>query len=232
MASTRKRAAASRPARPRSGCSRSSRRAVEAGGVRTLNEGGLSPAAYCDSVRRFIDVQVEGNLAFRKPVAADPPPAAKYARGALSVLTDGVRGAADFKVHWLGWEGIDFVLTLDLGKPVTAREIALSTLSDFRSWILHPASVGCSVSADGLEFREVGVRDDPRRPPRRGHRPRLLVDGGHGRSGLTRRRPLHPLPRRGRPAPARLARFGRRTRLGLRRRDRGPLTFHKTLTIC
>ena len=133
----------------------------EAGGVRTLNEAGLSPAAYCDSVRRFIDVQVEGNLAFRKAVAADPPPAAKYARGALSVLTDGVRGAADFKVHWLGWEGIDFVLTLDLGKPVTAREIALSTLSDFRSWILHPASVGCSVSTDGLEFREVGSRTLP-----------------------------------------------------------------------
>ena len=118
----------------------------EAGGVRTLNEAGLSPAAYCDSVRRFVDVQVEGNLAFRRAVTADPPPAAKYARGALSVLTDGVRGAADFKVHWLGWEGVDFVLTLDLGKPVTAREIALSTLSDFRSWILHPASVGCSVS--------------------------------------------------------------------------------------
>jgi len=133
----------------------------EAGGVRTLNEGGLSPAAYCDSVRRFVDVQVEGNQAFRRAVAADPPPAAKYARGALSVLTDGVRGAADFKVHWLGWEGVDFVLTLDLGKPVTAREIALSTLSDFRSWILHPASVGCSVSADGLEFREVGVRTLP-----------------------------------------------------------------------
>jgi hypothetical protein len=133
----------------------------EAGGVRTLNESGLSPAAYCDSVRRFIDVQVEGNLAFRKPVRADPPPAAKYARGALSVLTDGVRGAADFKVHWLGWEGVDFLLTLDLGQPVMAREVALSTLSDFRSWILHPASVGCSVSADGLEFREVGVRTLP-----------------------------------------------------------------------
>jgi hypothetical protein len=133
----------------------------QAGGVRTLNEGGLSPAAYCDSVRRFIDVQVEGNLAFRKPVAADPPPAAKYARGALSVLTDGVRGAADFKVHWLGWEGVDFVLTLDLGKPVTAREIVLSTLSDFRSWILHPASIGCSISADGLVFREVGARTLP-----------------------------------------------------------------------
>ncbi|MCK7532104.1 MAG: hypothetical protein MZV63_14265 [Marinilabiliales bacterium] len=147
------------PARPRSGCSRSSRRAAKPGASGRSTKRGLSPAAYCDSVRRFIDVQVEGNLAFRKPVAADPPAAAKYARGALSVLTDGVRGAADFKVHWLGWEGVDFVLTLDLGKPVTAREIALSTLSDFRSWILHPD-----------ERRLLGLRRRPRVP--RGRSPR------------------------------------------------------------
>ena len=128
-----------------------------AGGVRTLNEAGLTPAAYYDAVKRFIDVQVDGNLAFRRPVAADPPPASKYARGDLAVLTNGVRGAADFKVHWLGWEGVDFALTLDLGRPVPAREITISTLSDARSWILHPETVACSVSADGATFREVGT---------------------------------------------------------------------------
>ena len=129
------------------------------GGVRTLNESGLTPAAYYDSVKRFIDVQVEGNLAFRKAVTADPAPAAKYARGDLAVLTNGVRGAADFKVHWLGWEGVDLTLTLDLGKTIAAaREITLSTLSDSRSWILHPDKVACEVSADGLTFREIGVK--------------------------------------------------------------------------
>jgi len=130
----------------------------KAGGVRTLNESGLTPAAYCDSVKRFIEVQVEGNMAFRKPVVADPPPAAKYARGDLAVLTNGVRGASDFKVHWLGWEGVDFTLTVDLGKPVTAREITLSTLSDSRSWILHPDKVACEVSSDSLTFREIGAK--------------------------------------------------------------------------
>jgi hypothetical protein len=129
-----------------------------AGGVRTLNESGLTPEAYRDGVKRFIDVQVEGNLAFRRPVAADPPPSPKYAGGDPAVLTNGVRGASDFKVHWLGWEGIDATLTLDLEKPSSAREIALSTLSDERSWILHPERVICSVSSDGLTFREVGTK--------------------------------------------------------------------------
>ena len=129
-----------------------------AGGVRTLNESGLTPEAYRDGVKRFIDVQVEGNLAFRRPVAADPPPSPKYAVGDPAVLTNGVRGASDFKVHWLGWEGVDATLTLDLEKPSSAREIALSTLSDQRSWILHPDRVICSVSSDGLTFREVGTK--------------------------------------------------------------------------
>jgi Domain of unknown function (DUF4838) len=129
-----------------------------AGGVRTLNEGGLTPEAYRDGVRRFIDVQVEGNRAFRCRAAADPPPAPKYAGGDLAVLTDGVRGATDYKVHWLGWEGVDPTLTLDLGRPVAVREISLSTLSDWRSWILHPDRVGCEVSTDGASWREAGAR--------------------------------------------------------------------------
>jgi Domain of unknown function (DUF4838) len=128
-----------------------------AGGVRTLNESGLTPEDYAAGVRRFIDVQVEGNLAFRKTVASDPPPSPKYARGDLAVLTNGVRGAADFKVHWLGWEGQDFELTVDLGRAVPVREVVLSTLSDRRSWILHPDKVVCSLSPDGKEFREVGT---------------------------------------------------------------------------
>jgi len=132
----------------------------QAGNVRNLNEAGLTPADYYDSVKRFVDVQVEGNLAFRRPVEAAPPPAAKYARGDLAVLTNGVRGAADFKVHWLGWEGVDLVLTLDLGRPVAARKITISTLSDARSWILHPEKVACEVSADGATYREIGARTD------------------------------------------------------------------------
>ena len=129
-----------------------------AGGVRTLSEGGLTPEAYIQGVKRFIDVQVEGNLAFRKSVTADPPPSPKYARGDLAVLTNGVRGASDFKVHWLGWEGVDAALTLDMGKTVPVRKIIVSTLSDYRSWILHPDRVTCSVSTDGASFRDVGTK--------------------------------------------------------------------------
>ncbi len=125
-------------------------------GVRTLNESGLTPKDYYQTALRFIDVQVEGNLAFRKPATANPLPAVKYGHGNLALLTDGVRGANDFKVHWLGWEAIDFDLTLDLGPTSAPHEVSLSTLYDPRSWILHPRKVICSVSTDGARFQEIG----------------------------------------------------------------------------
>jgi len=129
--------------------------AASRNGVRTLNESGLTPTQYYDAARRFIDVQVDGNKAFRKPVAADPPPSPKYSRGNLALLTDGVRGASDFKVQWLGWEGPDFDLVLDLGSSAPASEASISTLWDARSWILHPRSVTCLVSTDGSRYQEI-----------------------------------------------------------------------------
>lgn len=122
-----------------------------------VNESGLSVEAYYQSTRRFIEVQVQGNLAFRKPVSADPPPAEKYSGGDLAVLSNGVRGANDFKVHWLGWESKNFTLNLDLEQLRQAETIEISTLWDPKSWILHPRSIACSVSEDGLHFEQVGV---------------------------------------------------------------------------
>jgi hypothetical protein len=139
--------------------------------VRNLNESGLTPEEYYKAALRFIDVQVEGNLAFRKPVVADPPPSPKYGRANLAMLTDGVRGANDFRVHWLGWEAVDFDLTLDLGAAATTSRAALSSLYDPRSWILHPRRVTCSVSTDGTRFQEIQT---------------LAVDGDQRKEDVTR----------------------------------------------
>jgi len=120
-----------------------------------VNESGLTVEQYYQSTKRFIDVQVKGNLAFRKRVIASPLPASKYSGGDLALLTNGVRGANDFKVHWLGWEARDFWLVLDLDEVVESATIEISTLYDPKSWILHPASVTCLVSADGVNFQTI-----------------------------------------------------------------------------
>jgi len=130
-------------------------RTSDRNGVHTLSESGLTPRQYYDAALRFLDVQVEGNRAFRRLVVADPPASSKYGRGNLALLTDGVRGANDFRVHWLGWEGVDPDLVLDLGDSAPATEASIGTLWDARSWILHPSSVTCAVSTDGVRYQEI-----------------------------------------------------------------------------
>jgi hypothetical protein len=124
--------------------------------VNTLSEAGLTPENYYQSTLRFIDLKIEGNLAFHKTVSAEPAPSEKYSSGDISYLTNGVRGASDYKVHWLGWEGQDFTVSLDMGASVQPDTIQISSLYDPKSWILHPAAVKCLISTDGKTYAPIG----------------------------------------------------------------------------
>lgn len=121
--------------------------------IKTINEAGLTPEEYYQSTKRFINVQVEGNIAFRKKIMASPSSSSKYSNADLAILTNGVQGANDYKAHWLGWEAQDFELVLDLETVKQPKSIHISTLYDPKSWILHPKSVTCSVSEDGINYR-------------------------------------------------------------------------------
>jgi hypothetical protein len=121
--------------------------------VKNVNEAGLTPLEYYQATKRFIDVQVEGNAAFRKKANATPMPSIKYSQADLSILTNGVQGASDFKAHWLGWEAQDFELVLDLQTAKPYQSIQVSSLYDPKSWIMHPKSVTCLVSEDGISYR-------------------------------------------------------------------------------
>jgi len=124
--------------------------------VNTLSEAGLTPEAYYESTLRFIDLKIQGNLAFHKKVTADPLPSEKYSSGDISYLTNGVRGASDYKVHWLGWEAKDFTVNVDLGEVFKPDTIQISSLYDPKSWIFHPAAVKCLISEDGKTFSPIG----------------------------------------------------------------------------
>lgn len=123
--------------------------------VLNVNEAGLTPEEYYQSTKRFINVQVEGNKAFRKTVTVNPMPSPKYSHADVSILTNGVQGANDYKAHWLGWEATNAELVLDLQTTLQPQTIQISTLYDPKSWILHPRAVTCSVSEDGIHYRLV-----------------------------------------------------------------------------
>ena len=124
--------------------------------VRSVNESNLKPSDFYAVQKRMLALQIEGNWAFEKSVIATPPPAPKYGHGDIKLLTNGVHGADEFRIQWLGWEGVDCDLTLDLGKLTDATEASVGSINVPNSWILHPAAVSCAVSTDGVTYTDAG----------------------------------------------------------------------------
>lgn len=125
------------------------------------NENGLTPEKYDAGTRRFVNVQVEGNKAFQKQVTLIPSPAPQYTHEGGTLLTNGVCGTDDWKINWLGWEGKDAELILDLGKVTAFDSILLTTLQFPKSWIIHPTKVEFLVSNDSISFKSIGVVEHP-----------------------------------------------------------------------
>ena len=112
----------------------------------------MTPQQFRDSLVQMTTLDVAGNFAFGAKASSTPPPSKKYAHGDLNVLTNGVHGGNDFNAQWVGWDGVDFEFTLDLGVAKTMSSVDVNSLSNSASWILHPDKIECFVSADGKGF--------------------------------------------------------------------------------
>ena len=80
---------------------------------------------------------------------------AKYrANGKLS-LVDGKRGTIDYQENWLGFEGEDVEVTIDLGKVKKINGIHLGSLSNINSWIFLPKKVTFFISDNNKDFKKI-----------------------------------------------------------------------------
>lgn len=140
--------------------------------VKSLNEQNLTPQQFRDSMVRLTSLNIAGNIAFESQVTSKPEPSKKYGAGALSKLTNGVQGGSDFRSEWVGWDGVDFEFTIDLGTRKTLSSIETNSLSEFGSWILHPNKVECFVSEDGkgyLPWGKEALGSDHKNEPKLHH---------------------------------------------------------------
>ncbi len=78
----------------------------------------------------------------------------KYPGSGPFAVTDGIRGSGDFTDgSWQGYEGNDFIATMDLGRIRSFSTVWAGFLQQQGSWIFMPSSVEYFVSDDGKEFR-------------------------------------------------------------------------------
>ncbi len=124
-------------------------------GIQRLEESGTSPDDYKRSVEQQLQVSVEGNLAFGKPVRLLTPCSDKYPAGGGQGLTDGLHGPNDYHCNWVGFEGSHMDAVIDLGRETTFSTVSAGFLQMWYAWIWLPTRVDVAVSSDGTTFQTV-----------------------------------------------------------------------------
>ena len=142
--------------------------------------------ALADSVRRSLgdaltgtvgrDVRSPGRRGFDRSdstshagigatVTLNVAPNPNYPGNGPASLTDGRLGSQDIRDgRWLGFQGEDVQVVIDLGSPTPVAQVAVDVLQVQRSWIFFPKRVAFAVSNDGERWRT--VREVPVAPTR------------------------------------------------------------------
>ncbi len=84
-------------------------------------------------------------------------PNSQYTAGGANALIDGVFGDEHWRTGgWQGYQGQDFIATVDFPEPVPVHEAGASFLQDVKSWILMPTELQVEISTDGETFMPAG----------------------------------------------------------------------------
>lgn len=127
---------------------------IESGGWRITNTATISAQALNDraasktvrSTFRKIDSDLKLTLLTRY--------AKQYTAGGDDALVDGIRGGNDFKTGaWQGYQGVDLVAVVDLGRVRKIESIQVGFVNSPRAWIWTPTTIEFSLSDDGKDYR-------------------------------------------------------------------------------
>lgn len=110
-------------------------------------------------VGRLTEKEINIHKAAGKKVIYHIPPSDQYSTSLFS-LTDCIRGSLDFtRNHWVGFQGTDADIEIDLGRIEKIDAVNVSLLHKTGSWIFLPREIVCLLSMDGEDFLEVSSID-------------------------------------------------------------------------
>ena len=117
-----------------------------------MNERHNDPVDYCQLYRTRYLPAANKSIALGAGVAYEPMPGKKYQEISKTALTDGLFGGSTFVESWVGWEGQDATIVVDLGKVQSVHSIEADFLHQLGAWILLPEQVTYSYSSDGKSY--------------------------------------------------------------------------------
>lgn len=120
--------------------------------VPTLNERNNPPVEYCQLYKKRYLPRKEKSLAAGAEVNYLDLPTGKYAEMSKTTLTDELFGGSTYVESWVGWEGKDVALIVDMGKQQTFHSVDTDFLHQLGAWILLPREVKYAYSTDGVNY--------------------------------------------------------------------------------
>jgi len=128
-------------------------------GVTILNERSNTIKEYCDLYLKRNLPNPRKSLAHESKITYTLPPNKPYNLIADKALTDGLLGGATFNESWVGWEGKDGELIIDLGEVKEIETVEADFLHKLGAWILLPKSMTCYTSIDNQDFKLMGKQE-------------------------------------------------------------------------
>lgn len=116
-------------------------------------------------------------------------PHRSYRAGGPDGLIDGRRGNKRWRTGgWQGYQGADFVATVDLGRSRPIKDVTVGFLQDARSWIWMPTRLDVEVSSDGTQWKSLGTATHrvPERDTEETYVRNLVVKGRRTRARYVR----------------------------------------------
>lgn len=92
---------------------------------------------------KYADIQVKTNYSDLYPV------------GGAQAINDNLYGALDFHFNWLGFQGEDMLVEIDLKEEKQITEIRMNFLKAVNSWIFLPKKISIESSLDGQHYSTI-----------------------------------------------------------------------------
>lgn len=129
--------------------------------ITLMNEMGFTVKEYGTNYVSALETAKRNNKAKEKKVVSLTTPK-KYADENPMVLTDGALGGSSFYANWLGYEGNDMEVVVDLGETQAINTISIAFLQVTNHVVFFPGSVQYFGSTDNKKFALLGTITNPK----------------------------------------------------------------------
>lgn len=129
--------------------------------ITLMNEMGFTVSEYGANYVSALETAKRNNKAKGKKVVSLTPPK-KYANENPMILTDGALGGSSFYANWLGYEGNDLEVVIDLEETQAINTISMAFLQVTNHVVFFPNHVEYYGSVDNKKFISLGTIMNPK----------------------------------------------------------------------